>query len=122
MLFVGIPLPGTGAWTGALIASLLEVDIKNPPLRSCADFYGKCHYVYCFLWNCRKCSALTDRREGMPFDRNRIENKEIPYRICKMICVLCSVFCVLETYQILVRDFFDVLLHIRQMYTKKILT
>ena len=23
MLFVGIPLPGTGAWTGALIASLL---------------------------------------------------------------------------------------------------
>ena len=27
--FVGIPLPGTGAWTGALIASLLEVDIKK---------------------------------------------------------------------------------------------
>ena len=24
MLFVGIPLPGTGAWTGALVASLLE--------------------------------------------------------------------------------------------------
>lgn len=29
LLFVGIPLPGTGAWTGALIASLLEVDIKK---------------------------------------------------------------------------------------------
>lgn len=29
MLFVGIPLPGTGAWTGALIAALLEVDIKK---------------------------------------------------------------------------------------------
>lgn len=29
MLFVGIPLPGTGAWTGALIASLLEIDIKK---------------------------------------------------------------------------------------------
>ena len=28
VLFVGIPLPGTGAWTGALIASLLEVDLK----------------------------------------------------------------------------------------------
>lgn len=28
-LFVGIPLPGTGAWTGALIASLLEIDIKK---------------------------------------------------------------------------------------------
>lgn len=29
LLFVGIPLPGTGAWTGALIASLLEIDIKK---------------------------------------------------------------------------------------------
>ena len=29
LLLVGIPLPGTGAWTGALIASLLEVDIKK---------------------------------------------------------------------------------------------
>ena len=28
LLFVGIPLPGTGAWTGALIASLLNMDIK----------------------------------------------------------------------------------------------
>lgn len=29
MLFVGIPLPGTGAWTGSLIASLLGIDIKK---------------------------------------------------------------------------------------------
>lgn len=29
VLFVGIPLPGTGAWTGALIASLLQVDVKK---------------------------------------------------------------------------------------------
>ncbi len=28
-LFVGIPLPGTGAWTGSLIAALLEMDIKK---------------------------------------------------------------------------------------------
>jgi uncharacterized membrane protein len=28
-LFVGIPLPGTGAWTGSLIAALLEVDKKK---------------------------------------------------------------------------------------------
>ena len=42
LLFVGIPLP-------------------------VRTFYGKCHYVYCFLWNCRKCSALIDRREGMSF-------------------------------------------------------
>jgi uncharacterized membrane protein len=29
MLFVGIPLPGTGAWMGSLIAALLEVDFKK---------------------------------------------------------------------------------------------
>jgi putative small multidrug export related protein len=29
VLFVGIPLPGTGAWTGALIASLLEMERKK---------------------------------------------------------------------------------------------
>lgn len=29
LLFVGIPLPGTGAWTGSLIASLLGIDIKK---------------------------------------------------------------------------------------------
>ena len=29
VLFVGIPLPGTGAWTGSLIASGLEMDKKN---------------------------------------------------------------------------------------------
>ena len=28
-LFVGIPLPGTGAWTGALIASLLGIPVKK---------------------------------------------------------------------------------------------
>ncbi len=28
-LFVGIPLPGTGAWTGALIASLLNIPAKK---------------------------------------------------------------------------------------------
>ncbi len=28
-LFVGIPLPGTGAWTGCLIASLLNLDKKK---------------------------------------------------------------------------------------------
>ena len=27
--FVGIPLPGTGGWTGSLIASLLKVDTKK---------------------------------------------------------------------------------------------
>ena len=29
LLFVGIPLPGTGAWTGALLATLLDVPKKK---------------------------------------------------------------------------------------------
>lgn len=29
MLFVGIPLPGTGAWTGSLIAALLRIKNKK---------------------------------------------------------------------------------------------
>lgn len=29
LLFVAIPLPGTGAWTGALIASILDMRIKR---------------------------------------------------------------------------------------------
>ena len=31
-LFVGIPLPGTGAWTGTLAASLLDLDGKKTSL------------------------------------------------------------------------------------------
>lgn len=29
LLFVGIPLPGTGAWTGTLAASLLDMDSRK---------------------------------------------------------------------------------------------
>ncbi|MBQ7027531.1 MAG: small multi-drug export protein [Ruminococcus sp.] len=29
LLFVGIPLPGTGAWTGTLAASMLNLDFKK---------------------------------------------------------------------------------------------
>lgn len=29
LLFVGIPLPGTGAWTGTLGASILEMGVKH---------------------------------------------------------------------------------------------
>ncbi len=32
LLFVGIPLPGTGGWTGSLAASLLEIDVKKASL------------------------------------------------------------------------------------------
>ncbi len=32
LLFVGIPLPGTGAWTGTLAASILDMDFKKTVL------------------------------------------------------------------------------------------
>ena len=32
LLFVGIPLPGTGAWTGTLAASILNMDFKRSVL------------------------------------------------------------------------------------------
>ncbi len=32
MLFVGIPLPGTGAWTGTLAASILDMDFRSSVL------------------------------------------------------------------------------------------
>ena len=35
MLFVGIPLPGTGAWTGTLAASFLNMGIKSTSLAVC---------------------------------------------------------------------------------------
>lgn len=35
LLFVGIPLPGTGAWTGALIASLLDIKNKKAFIAIC---------------------------------------------------------------------------------------
>ncbi len=35
MLFVGIPLPGTGAWTGTLASSFLDFGIKKTTLSVC---------------------------------------------------------------------------------------
>ena len=35
MLFVGIPLPGTGAWTGTLAASFLNMGIKSTTVAVC---------------------------------------------------------------------------------------
>ena len=35
MLFVGIPLPGTGAWTGTLAASFLDMGFKSTTLSVC---------------------------------------------------------------------------------------
>lgn len=35
-LFVGIPLPGTGAWTGTLAASFLDLDFKKSTIATMA--------------------------------------------------------------------------------------
>lgn len=35
LLFVGIPLPGTGAWTGTLAASFLDLDFKKSVVAVC---------------------------------------------------------------------------------------
>lgn len=35
LLFVGIPLPGTGAWTGTLAASFLNLDFKKSVVYIC---------------------------------------------------------------------------------------
>ena len=37
MILVAIPLPGTGAWTGALIAALMNMRLRNA---MCAIFLG----------------------------------------------------------------------------------
>ncbi len=43
MLFVGIPLPGTGAWTGTLAASILDLDFKKTILAViCGVFLAGC--------------------------------------------------------------------------------
>ncbi len=35
LLFVGIPIPGTGAWTGTLAASFLDMGIKSTTVAVC---------------------------------------------------------------------------------------
>ena len=35
LIFVGVPLPGTGAWTGCLIAALLDMNKKKSLLAAC---------------------------------------------------------------------------------------
>ena len=53
VLFVGIPLPGTGAWTGALIASLL--------LRNC---HGDGDHVHCILCTGGKYRELNKKMDN----------------------------------------------------------
>lgn len=50
LLFVGIPLPGTGAWTGALIASLLDIDIKKSSLAILCGIFLASVIMYIFSY------------------------------------------------------------------------
>lgn len=40
VLFIGIPLPGTGAWTGCLIAAVLNMDRKKAFLAALLGIFG----------------------------------------------------------------------------------
>ena len=42
VLFVGIPLPGTGAWTGCLVAAVLEMDKKKSFLAAAIGILMAC--------------------------------------------------------------------------------
>lgn len=54
LIFVGIPLPGTGVWTGAMIASMLNISIKRamPPLilGMCMAAIIMCFVSYVLPW------------------------------------------------------------------------
>ena len=65
LLFVGIPLPGTGAWTGTLAASLLDMDFKESVLACLVKLYPTlkpapyCHeLVLCTGERCGKKDSL----------------------------------------------------------------
>ncbi|MFV0401618.1 MAG: COG2426 family protein [Oscillospiraceae bacterium] len=49
MIFVAIPLPGTGAWTGALIAALMGVNPKRSIPALCLGVLG-CAGIMSFIW------------------------------------------------------------------------
>jgi len=46
-IFVAIPLPGTGAWTGALVAAMLNLRIKNSVLTIFAGVLAASLIVLC---------------------------------------------------------------------------
>ncbi len=51
-LFVGIPLPGTGAWTGSLIAALLDMDNEEILRNNCSrSNNGRNNYFDIELWS-----------------------------------------------------------------------
>ena len=47
-ILVAIPLPGTGAWTGALVAAILELRLKNALP---AIFAGVCIAAFIVSWS-----------------------------------------------------------------------
>ena len=48
LLFVGIPIPGTGAWTGTLAASILDIDFKKTVLSVTLGVAAcRCNYDDC---------------------------------------------------------------------------
>lgn len=64
VLFVGIPLPGTGAWTGSLIAALLGIKFKKAVFRqSCLESVWQLSLCGLFLMSCLAACICLDREK-----------------------------------------------------------
>ena len=94
LLFVAIPLPGTGGWTGALIASLFDLRIK----KIASDYHARrfgcgLDYVTDRIWSLWRAGKLVLRRASF------IKGRACPYRpagsvlFCACRCKNASCIC-----------------------------
>lgn len=78
VLFVGIPVLGTGAWTGILAASILELDFKES-IGACfcgvllADVDDAIFWTACCSWLCQAGIATGVSKK---IERNNTMNKK----------------------------------------------
>ena len=72
LLFVGIPLPGTGAWTGTLAASLLDMDCCSGRCDHGTAQHGSVRGTWDYFLRKRRCCSYGKHRRDL-------------YRFCKSI-------------------------------------
>ena len=101
MILVAVPLPGTGAWTGALVAAMLDMQLKRAfPSIALGGSGGRSHSNHGYLWSKsdnlirKRDPLLQDAREGLfrkdqmeisPFVRRYAERRAIAIRKTKVI-------------------------------------
>ena len=59
LLFVGIPVPGTGAWTGTLAASLLDMDFKSSVIAVYNSMSRQKTTIFAYLGKGYRCQGQT---------------------------------------------------------------